>query len=770
MPKHSNSSRSNNNSCSYSRATLEGVARFIFQRWNTKVSCFFSAIVCGICGQLILLQFGERHQTIYLFYKSFPYIDQPSVRIMRKIFPLLLSSLLPAVSSSAQILFQERFNGYTLNNNSAHITNYTNWNISNIAADTLVYKNTTPLPFGKTEYKNDAWVASKLPLTNDTVAMVAGYLQGAVYTPDKWLLLPPLSISQANVFLSWESKVAATTNFEAYQVLLATNNTANPTVADFTTTLYSTNMDTNFSYNNFVRRAVPLSAYNGQTVRIAFRYKNGTIAAANFCLYLDDIVVENVLTATDVAMKDFSMPKYVPKGNNTVSFTITNRGYTPVTSVEAGFRYDGNPEVSNTINISPALTYGQSAKLSLPGTVNIPNAGSSSFKVFLKKVNGANSPVPANDTAVKKQFVYDYKPVRRLLLENITGAWCSACPDVSHELHDLYKKMKDTVIVASVHDASTTYGDPMTIGLSYPLMTAYDGSSYPQVLWGRTPMMDRFPEYDDAWYLTPQAPSPSVARNYAQDFCPVDVSITGRSYNAATRQISFTVQAKFVTDDDGAYNLNCYLVEDSCWSTNYGWAQYNGGNGDPTSPYYGQGNPIPNYKHKHVVINVGDQAWGNATAIPATQTAGQVYSKQYTFTLPQPTANINRYNPDKIKIVAFVQGRGTTLGQKKIINASKELEIKPVGIASFADLVSAFSVYPNPASGTASVGLTLKRKADVHIEVSNALGQLVYELPAAGQTAGSQTYELPLQALKPGVYFVSLSADGERDVRKLIVQ
>lgn len=688
---------------------------------------------------------------------------------MRKIFPLLLSSLLPALSSSAQIIFQERFNGYTLNNNSAHITNYTNWNISNIPSDTLVYKGTSPLPFGKTEYKNDAWMVSKLPLTNDTVAMVAGYLQGAVYTPDKWLLLPPLSISQANVFLSWESKVAATTNFEAYQVLLATNNTANPTTADFTTTLYSTNMDTNFSYNNFVRRSVPLSAYNGQTVRIAFRYKNGSIPA-NFCLYLDDIVVENVQAASDVAVKEFSMPKYVPKGNNTISFIITNKGHTPVNSVEAGFTYDSNPPVTGTISISPALAYGQSARLSFPGTVNIPNAGSSVFKVFVKKVNGNASTVPANDTAVKKQFVYDYKPLRRLLLENITGAWCSACPDVSHELHDLYKKMKDTVIVASVHDGSTTYGDPMTIGLSYPLMSAYDGNSYPQVLWGRAPMMDRFPEYDDAWYLVPQAPDPSRVRGYTQEFSPVEVSVTGRSYNAATRQISFTVQAKFVTDDDGAYNINCYLVEDSCWSSNYGWAQYNGGNGDISSPYYGLGNPIPNYKHKHVVIAAGDNVWGNTTVIPATQTAGQVYSKQYTFTLQQPTANINRYNPDKIKIVAFVQGRGPTTGEKRIINAAKEVDIKPVGIASLSGLVSAFSVYPNPAAEDATVSLTLERNAEVSISLSNALGQVMYIQTPGMQHTGVHHYTLPLQAMSAGIYFVTLDVDGQREVRRLIIQ
>lgn len=688
---------------------------------------------------------------------------------MKKIFLLLFICTLSVASVDAQVLFQERFSGFALNNGNAHITTYTTWNAGGLPTDTFLYKGSSPLPFGKAEYANDAWMVSKLPLTGDTVAMVAGYLQNAVYTPDRWLLLPPLTISQASVFLSWESKVASPSSFEAYQVLLATNNTANPTAADFSTTLFSTNMDTNSAYNNFVRRSVSLSAYNGQTVRIAFRYKNGTFAGANYCLYLDDIVVANVGTGTDVAMKEISMPRYVPKGNNAVSFTITNNSTTPVTSVEAALQLNGGTPTPATITVAPALAYGQSVRLSFPGTTNLPVAGSAQLKVFLQKVNGAASPVPANDTAVKKQFVYDYQPVRRLLLENITGAWCSACPDVSHELYEVCRQMKDTAIMASLHDPSTTYGDPMSVGLTSPLMSLYGSGSYPQVMFGRRSYLDRFPEYDFSFYMTPQAPSPITVRNYVKEFVPVDVSITGRDYNVTTRQITFTVQAKFVSDDDGAYNLNAYLIEDSCWSSNYGWAQYNGGNNDASSPYYGQGNPIPNYKHKNVVIAAMEGAWGNTTVIPATQTAGTVYSKQYTFTLPQPTANVNRYNPDKIRIMAFVQGRGAGKSDKRIVNASKAALIKPVGVAELPSPVGAFSVHPNPAHEEAAVQVELKEAATITVELRNALGQVVVRLPQTVQQRGMRSYHLPLD-VAPGLYFVVLSANGSVETQKLVVE
>ena len=84
-------------------------------------------------------------------------------------------------------------------------------------------------------------------------------------TPDNWLISRPLQLSE-NAVLSWAAKGMSTQYYtEHYSVYVSTTGSM---PSDFTTLLFSETLN-NAEQNN---RAVSLSAYAGQTVRIAFRH------------------------------------------------------------------------------------------------------------------------------------------------------------------------------------------------------------------------------------------------------------------------------------------------------------------------------------------------------------------------------------------------------------------------------------------------------------------------------------------------------------------
>ena len=77
---------------------------------------------------------------------------------------------------------------------------------------------------------------------------------------------------------------------------------------------------------------------------------------------------------------------------------------------------------------------------------------------------------------------------------------------------------------------------------------------------------------------------------------------------------------------------------------------------------------------------------------------------------------------------------------------------------------------PNPARGTTTVNYELPIGGPVQLTVRNVLGQNVLSLPAARETAGSHTRELPLGQLAPGIYIVQLQAQSRQQILRLVVE
>lgn len=90
------------------------------------------------------------------------------------------------------------------------------------------------------------------------------------------------------------------------------------------------------------------------------------------------------------------------------------------------------------------------------------------------------------------------------------------------------------------------------------------------------------------------------------------------------------------------------------------------------------------------------------------------------------------------------------------------------GISDVSGSVS-YSVYPNPVSDVMTVSLNLKQPANLGIAVYGLDGKLVSTLYDASESAGAVVKQFPVAHLSKGIYLLEVKADGERSIRKLMI-
>ncbi|MBO7630059.1 MAG: choice-of-anchor J domain-containing protein, partial [Bacteroidales bacterium] len=127
-------------------------------------------------------------------------------------------------------------------------------------------------------------------------------------TPDNWLISPGITIP-ANYYtatLSWYAKGQDAGYAEEYYAVYVSTNGAN--IGNFNTTLYEGE-----TTGDWIQHTANLSAYAGQTIRIAFRHYNVTDM---FWLDLDDISVTGTVGVED---HELSASIYPNPANNVLN-------------------------------------------------------------------------------------------------------------------------------------------------------------------------------------------------------------------------------------------------------------------------------------------------------------------------------------------------------------------------------------------------------------------------------------------------------------------
>ncbi len=244
---------------------------------------------------------------------------------------------------------------------------------------------------------------------------------------------------------------------------------------------------------------------------------------------------------------------------------------------------------------------------------------------------------------------------RKVLIEEMTGVKCTACPGGARVLNTLQNTYgKDNLIVVSIH-AAPSFSDPYT---------GPDGSKYDFRTTNGKLMADFIgpfigvPCASIARYLSPTftlsrfvVPSSSwsglVASEFTKDY---GLGLFVKStYNAATRDLDILVNIAPENTIAGNNRLTVVITQDSIIDLQND-----------------NGTLIKDYVHRHVLRDVVTQPTGND--IPEPLTAGALISKNFSYRLPA------EWDAKHCSVVAYVHQPGPD--EKIVLQAAEEHVVK----------------------------------------------------------------------------------------------
>ncbi len=373
-------------------------------------------------------------------------------------------------------------------------------------------------------------------------------------------------------------------------------------------------------------------------------------------------------------------------------------------------------------------------------------------------------------------------PVRKVLLEEFTTASCGNCPMMSKYINNWHLANAGSTILIAIHEGSGH--DAMSNATSdviFRAMHASYGWFAPAIMIDRGiyPYIDSIPYLScyKAWGSAPNPGNDTIATRLMNEPAKVGVGING-TYNAATRTIDVTVNAKFVSSvPSGDWRINLFLVEDSVvgypgLGAFVGWDQhcYDANWANTNYPGMFDKTSIIGYPHRHVMRKAMLGDWGKQGVIPSVPVMGTNYSSSVSFIVD------TAYKPKNLSLVAFVSSYGPNKSQKFVLNANDikltsafntgigELGILNRNSGSFIE-----NVFPIPSNGQTKIIYTLAKNGISEITVRTIFGQSV-EILNSSYHSGQHEITFDASKYSKGIYFISLNTAEGSTVKKFIVE
>lgn len=239
---------------------------------------------------------------------------------------------------------------------------------------------------------------------------------------------------------------------------------------------------------------------------------------------------------------------------------------------------------------------------------------------------------------------FDVAYTQKVLVEDYTGAWCGYCPRVSYKLA---KAESDNPNVVSI---GIHYNDGMHYSKVNSLVNYYGVTGFPTAIIDRTSIWN---ESNLPW----DGPFNSLD-NKTKKSSNIGIGI-GSTISSGS--VSVNVDVDFLSDEESAYKLVVYLLEDGVVEP-----QTNYFNADKSSPWYGYGSVISNFVHDNVLRGAFTDDFG----MDITNQLDGVFKFQKTINIPS-----NVKDNDKLEIVAMV-----------LSNTSKVLNVEHAEVGEFVDM------------------------------------------------------------------------------------
>lgn len=333
-----------------------------------------------------------------------------------------------------------------------------------------------------------------------------------------------------------------------------------------------------------------------------------------------------------------------------------------------------------------------------------------------------------------------YAQTKKVLLEEYTGAYCGQCPLGVHYTDSMLTLHPNLVAVAlhaySIWDAmdfaeidtlNTAYSQGAPLGAIDRICSAAS-SNLTAV-------------FVNQWNTKIQQRL-AVPAALTVDIIP--------SWNSSTRNITAQVSINIYSNmSAGDYRLSLYVVEDSVTGTGAGYDQENFYDTDASSPYYGMGNPIVGFVHRHVVRALLPSSWGPQGLIPSAPVTGQNFNHTFNYTLPVS------YNENRIHLVAFVYKFTSNHTGDEVLNVSEEKLLQaPAGISNNDSPGNEILVFLNPSTSLIEIRNQNPNTREIRsIEIYDVDGRKIFFQP---QTAGHSPQTIAC-LMKSGLYLYKIS-------------
>ncbi len=333
-----------------------------------------------------------------------------------------------------------------------------------------------------------------------------------------------------------------------------------------------------------------------------------------------------------------------------------------------------------------------------------------------------------------------------VLLEYCTGAWCGYCPCGHDVLHDILLNYPNTVVLA-YHGYNSAPGngfDPWS-DYSSSIRGTFGFNAYPTGVIGRkTGIIDR-----SAW-------NNEVVLQTLLIQPGVNISVTSKSYDAATRTLTATVVITALSDLSGDYYVNYVLTENNLIQ--------------PQNFYAACGTPgyQNNYIHDYVVKKMINGDLGELVH-SGTWMTGQQVTKNINYSLPvAPVVT----EPNNCDINIFVYKQGANIGSNYNVQQAMRTSVTgTTGIINSSNVVpSAYSLtqnYPNPFNPTTNFSFSIPKSGNVSLKFYDILGNELETYVDGFVNAGTYGVEFDGSKYSSGIYFYKLNADNYSETRKM---
>jgi serine protease len=119
--------------------------------------------------------------------------------------------------------------------------------------------------------------------------------------------------------------------------------------------------------------------------------------------------------------------------------------------------------------------------------------------------------------------------------------------------------------------------------------------------------------------------------------------------------------------------------------------------------------------------------------------------------------------------VGFAIIAGDSLAMLQDAAAAADLKFNHLSVEENSPVSFALSIFPNPSNGNTAVSFTLPKREYVRMDVIDMTGRVVLTPVDWKMNPGNHLIRIDSKSLAAGSYFVKLTTDENKELKKLVV-